>query len=54
MDWTRRHVSTFTRARDDQRDDIAQQIHDLANTNIAALGPCGITAGARLQLPFRF
>jgi hypothetical protein len=53
MDWTRRHFSTFTRARDDQRDDIAQQIHDLANTNIAALGPFGITAATLSALQTR-
>jgi hypothetical protein len=26
------------------RDDIAQQIHDLGNTNVAALAPFGVTA----------
>jgi hypothetical protein len=45
--------STFTRARDDQRDDIAQQIHDLANTNIAALAPFGITAATLSALKTR-
>lgn len=45
--------STFTRARDDQRDDIAQRIHDLANTNIAALGPFGITAATLTALQTR-
>ena len=45
--------STFTRARDDQRDDIAQQIHDLANTNIAALGPYGIVAATLSALQAR-
>jgi hypothetical protein len=50
---TRRHFSTFTRARDDQRDDITQQIHDLANTNIAALGPFGITAATLSALQTR-
>ncbi|PZR77220.1 MAG: hypothetical protein DLM73_00185 [Chthoniobacterales bacterium] len=36
--------STFTRARDDLRDDVAQTMHDLGNTNIASLAPYGITA----------
>lgn len=45
--------STFTRARDDQRDDIAQQVHDLANTNIAALAPYGITAATLTGLQTR-
>jgi hypothetical protein len=45
--------STFTRARDDQRDDIAQRIHDLANTNIAALAPVGITAATLTALQTR-
>jgi signal transduction histidine kinase len=39
----------ITRARDDQRDDIAQEIHDLANTNIAALGPFGITSASQVR-----
>jgi hypothetical protein len=45
--------TTFTRARDDLRDDIAQEIHDLANTNIAALGPFGITAATLTALQTR-
>jgi len=45
--------STFTRARDDLRDDIAQQIHALANTNIAALAPFGITAATLSALQTR-
>lgn len=45
--------TTFTRARDDIRDDIAQQMHDLANDNIAALGPFGITAATLTALQTR-
>ena len=36
--------STFTRARDDIRDDIARSIHDLAEERLADLGGHGITA----------
>lgn len=36
--------SKFTRARDDVRDDIAQDIHDAANENVAALADYGVTA----------
>ena len=45
--------STFTRARDDMRDDIAQQMRDLANTNIAALATYGITAATLTALQTR-
>jgi hypothetical protein len=45
--------TTFTRARDDLRDDIAQEIHDLANTNVASLGPFGITAATLSALQTR-
>jgi hypothetical protein len=45
--------STFTRARDDQRDDIAQGMHDLANMNIAALAPYSITAPTLTALQTR-
>ena len=42
----RAHVvdSQFTKARDDERDDIAQGIYDAAQENIAALGDSGVTA----------
>jgi hypothetical protein len=45
--------STFIRARDDQRDDIAQLIHDLGNTNIANLDPFGVTAATLTGLQTR-
>jgi len=45
--------TTFTRARDDMRDDIAQQIHDLGNTNVASLAPFGVTAATLSALQTR-
>jgi hypothetical protein len=45
--------STFTKARDDLRDDIAQQIHDLGNANVAALANYGITAATLTGLQTR-
>jgi hypothetical protein len=45
--------SDFTRARDDLRDDIAQQIHDLGNANVAALAPYGVTAATITALQTR-
>lgn len=45
--------SEFTRARDDQRDDIAQRIHNLANANIASLAPYGVTAATLTALQTR-
>jgi len=41
----RAHVvdSYFTKARDDERDDIAQALYDAAQENIAALAPSGVT-----------
>jgi hypothetical protein len=45
--------STFSRARDDMRDDIAQQIHDLGNANVAALAPFGVTAATITALQTR-
>ena len=36
--------TTFTRARDDMRDDIAQGIHDLAQSRLVDLADYGITA----------
>jgi signal transduction histidine kinase len=45
--------STFTRARDDERDDISQRIHDVASENVAALAPYGITAATLSALQTR-
>jgi hypothetical protein len=45
--------TTFSRARDDMRDDIAQQIHDLGNTNVAQLAPYGVTAATLTALQTR-
>lgn len=44
---------TFTRSRDDERDDIAQGIHDQANAVIALLAPYGITAATLTALQTR-
>ncbi|MEP6685555.1 MAG: hypothetical protein ABJB22_02155 [Verrucomicrobiota bacterium] len=45
--------STFNRARDEERDQIAQEIHDLANANLAALASYGITAATLTALQTR-
>jgi hypothetical protein len=45
--------STFSKARDDLRDDIAQNIHDLGNTNVAALANYGVTAATLSGLQTR-
>src|SRR2546423_4434014 len=45
--------SEFTRARDDERDDIAQRIHDLGNENVASLAPHGVTAATLTALQTR-
>jgi len=45
--------TTFSRGRDDLRDDIAQQIHDLGNANVAALAPFGVTAATISALQTR-
>lgn len=45
--------STFTKARDDMRDDIAQQMHDLGNANVAQLANYGVTAATLTGLQTR-
>ena len=45
--------TTFTRARDDMRDDIAQGIHDLAESKLADLADYGITAATLAGLQTR-
>ena len=45
--------TTFTRARDDMRDDIAQGIHDLAQSKVAQLADYGVTAATLTGLQTR-
>jgi hypothetical protein len=45
--------SEFVRARDDERDDLAQRMYDLANDNISALAPFGVTAATLSALSTR-
>ena len=45
--------TTFSRARDDMRDDIAQGIHDLAQSRIAQLADYGVTAATLTGLQTR-
>ncbi|MBA2436545.1 MAG: hypothetical protein H0V54_15940, partial [Chthoniobacterales bacterium] len=45
--------NTFMQKRDDLRDDVAAEMHDLANTNLAALVPYGTTAATLSALSTR-
>jgi hypothetical protein len=45
--------SSFLSVRDEKRDDVAQEIHNLANTHIVALAPYGITAATLTALQTR-
>ena len=45
--------SDFTNKRDELRDELAQEIHDLANANLAALADYGTTAATLSALATR-